>query len=133
MKNPMVDVVVHRNSPVQHVAMIHVIHLHVSTVVGAFESKTINSIVNAEIKIEEFIVNVSDSIGNRIARSIQECISEVECFPSDATVDVQDVGKVRLSALKLGEHVRVIDEKNQIIYSPIIAFLHRDLNEHTTY
>lgn len=48
-------------------------------------------------------------------------------------MDVKDVGKVRLSALKLGDQIRVIDERNQIIYSPLIAFLHRDLNEHATY
>ncbi len=64
---------------------------------------------------------------------ITKNILEVECFPLDATVDVLDVGKVRLSALKIGDQVRVINEKNQIIYSPIIAFLHRDIDEEATY
>ena len=60
-------------------------------------------------------------------------ILEVECFPADAVVDVLDIGKVRLSKLKLGDQVRVINDKNQITYSPIIAFLHRDLDEPGTY
>lgn len=58
---------------------------------------------------------------------------EQECFPADATVDVLDVGKVKLSALKVGDHVRVIDDQNQMTYSPIIAFLHRDLDEESSY
>ena len=132
MKNHTVVVVALQNSPVQPVAMIHVIHLHVSMVVDVYASKIINSIVNVEIKTREFIVNVSqsfeiDDIDQR------ENFVEVECFPSDATVEVKDVGKVRLSAVKLGDQVQVIDDKNQITYSPIIAFLHRDLNEHATY
>ncbi len=57
----------------------------------------------------------------------------MECFPSDATVDVLNVGKVRLSAVKIGEQVRIIDEKDQINYSPIIAFLHRDIDEQASY
>jgi hedgehog protein len=57
----------------------------------------------------------------------------VECFPPDATVDVLDVGKVRLSSLKIGQQVRIIDEKNQLSYSPIIAFLHRDVDEEASY
>jgi hedgehog protein len=57
----------------------------------------------------------------------------MECFPSDATVEVLDVGKVQLSSLKIGQQVRVIDDKNQISYSPIIAFLHRELDEQATY
>jgi len=57
----------------------------------------------------------------------------MECFPSDATVEVLDIGKIQLSSLKIGQQVRVIDEKNQIIYSPIIAFLHRELNEQAAY
>ena len=57
----------------------------------------------------------------------------MECFPSDAIVDVLDVGKVRLSALKIGEKVRIIDEKNQLSYSPVIAFLHRDIDEQGLY
>jgi hypothetical protein len=60
-------------------------------------------------------------------------ILEVECFPSDATVEVLDVGKVRLSSLKIGDQVRIIDDKNQISYSPIIAFLHRELDEERLY
>lgn len=42
-------------------------------------------------------------------------------------------GKIPLSSLQIGSHVRVLNEENQITYSPVIAFLHRDLNEHTTY
>ncbi len=57
----------------------------------------------------------------------------MECFPSDATVEVRDSGKVQLSSLKIGDQVRIIDEKNQLSYSPIIAFLHRDLDEHAIY
>ncbi|CAF3332523.1 unnamed protein product [Rotaria socialis] len=56
-----------------------------------------------------------------------------ECFPSDATVDLINVGKVKLSALKIGDQVRVIDDENQIIYSPIISFLHRELDEEASY
>ncbi|CAF5170878.1 unnamed protein product, partial [Rotaria magnacalcarata] len=56
-----------------------------------------------------------------------------ECFPSDATVDLINVGKVKLSALKVGDQVRVIDDQNQIIYSPIISFLHRELDEEASY
>ena len=59
--------------------------------------------------------------------------SEVECFPPDATVDVLDVGTVTLSALKIGAHVRVMNDEHQITYSPIIAFLHRDLEELASY
>lgn len=59
--------------------------------------------------------------------------SEVECFPSDATVDVLDGGKMSLSSLQVGTQVRVIDENNQIGYSPIIAFLHRELDEQALY
>ncbi|CAF1414538.1 unnamed protein product [Adineta ricciae] len=58
---------------------------------------------------------------------------QAECFPSDATVDVLDVGKVKLSSLKLGQQVRIIDEQDRIAYSPVIAFLHRDLNEEGSY
>jgi hedgehog protein len=57
----------------------------------------------------------------------------VECFPSDATVDVLDMGKVPLSSLQIGAQVRVVNDKNQVSYSPIIAFLHRDLDEHALY
>jgi hypothetical protein len=57
----------------------------------------------------------------------------MECFPSDATVEVLDVGKIQLSSVKIGQQVRVIDEKNQISYSPIIAFLHRELDEQAAY
>jgi hypothetical protein len=57
----------------------------------------------------------------------------VECFPSDATVDVLNNGKVPLSSLKIGAQVRVLNEENQLSYSPIIAFLHRDLDEHALY
>jgi hypothetical protein len=60
-------------------------------------------------------------------------ILEVECFPSDATVDVLNMGKIPLSSLQIGAQVRVLDEENQVSYSPIIAFLHRDLNEHAFY
>jgi hedgehog protein len=35
--------------------------------------------------------------------------------------------------LKIGQQVRVINDNNEIIYSPIIAFLHRDLDEPATY
>jgi hypothetical protein len=58
---------------------------------------------------------------------------EVECFPADATVDVFDIGQVKLSSLKIGARVRIIDDNNQITYSPIIAFLHRELNEQAIY
>ena len=58
---------------------------------------------------------------------------EVECFPSDAVVDVLNEGQIALSSLKIGAHVRVLDDKQQVSYSPIIAFLHRDLNEHALY
>ncbi|CAF1046306.1 unnamed protein product [Rotaria sp. Silwood1] len=58
---------------------------------------------------------------------------QVECFPSDATVDVLDIGKVQLSSLQIGSQVRIINEENQVSYSPIIAFLHRELNEHALY
>lgn len=58
---------------------------------------------------------------------------EVECFPSDATVDVLNGGKVTLSSLQIGTQVRVLNEENQVTYSPVIAFLHRDLNEHALY
>jgi len=57
----------------------------------------------------------------------------VECFPSDATVEVLDIGKVRLSALQIGQQVRILDDRNQIIYSPVIAFLHHDLDEQASY
>lgn len=57
----------------------------------------------------------------------------MECFPSDATVDVLDMGKVTLSSLQIGAQVRVVNDKNQVNYSPIIAFLHRDLDEHALY
>ncbi len=57
----------------------------------------------------------------------------MECFPSDATVDVLNNGKVPLSSLKIGAQVRVLNEENQLSYSPIIAFLHRDLDEHALY
>jgi hypothetical protein len=57
----------------------------------------------------------------------------VECFPSDATVDVLNSGKVPLSSLQIGAQVRVLNEENQLSYSPIIAFLHRDLDEHALY
>ncbi|CAF2434063.1 unnamed protein product [Rotaria sp. Silwood2] len=56
-----------------------------------------------------------------------------ECFPSDATVDVLNVGKVRLSSLNIGDQVRIIDDQNQVSYSPIIAFLHRELDEKASY
>ena len=59
--------------------------------------------------------------------------AEVECFPSDATVDVLEHGKVALSSLKIGAQVRVIDDKNQVGYSPIIAFLHHDPKEHSLF
>ena len=42
-------------------------------------------------------------------------------------------GKVPLSSLQIGSHIRVLNEENQITYSPVIAFLHRDLNEHALY
>ncbi|CAF1069118.1 unnamed protein product [Adineta ricciae] len=58
---------------------------------------------------------------------------QVECFPSDATVEVLNNGKVALSSLQVGTQVRVINDQNQISYSPIIAFLHRDVNEHALY
>lgn len=58
---------------------------------------------------------------------------QVECFPSDAIVDTIDSGKVTLSSLQIGTKVRVLDENNQITYSPIIAFLHRDTDEHALY
>jgi hypothetical protein len=58
---------------------------------------------------------------------------EVECFPSDATVDVLGQGKVALSSLQIGSQVRIVDANDQIRYSPVIAFLHRDLNEHALY
>lgn len=58
---------------------------------------------------------------------------EVECFPSDATVDVLHSGKVSLASLQVGTHVRVVNDNDQISYSPIIAFLHRDLDEHALY
>jgi hypothetical protein len=60
-------------------------------------------------------------------------ILEVECFPSDATVDVLNMGKMPLSSLQIGAQVRILDEENQVSYSSIIAFLHRDLNEHAFY
>ncbi|CAF1158166.1 unnamed protein product [Adineta steineri] len=58
---------------------------------------------------------------------------QVECFPSDATVDVINNGKISLSSLQIGTQVRVINEENQISYSPIIAFLHRELDEYALY
>lgn len=58
---------------------------------------------------------------------------EVECFPSDATVDVLNQGPVSLSTLTIGSQVRVVNEQQQISYSPIIAFLHRDVNQHAMY
>jgi hypothetical protein len=58
---------------------------------------------------------------------------EVECFPSDATVEVLDIGKVSLSSLKIGAQVRIIDDQNQISYSPIIAFLHHEHDEQASY
>ncbi len=57
----------------------------------------------------------------------------MECFPADATVDVLNGGKVSLSSLQIGTRVRVINEENQLSYSLIIAFLHRDHNEHALY
>lgn len=57
----------------------------------------------------------------------------MECFPSDATVDVLNGGKVTLSSLQIGTQIRVLNEENQVTYSPVIAFLHRDLNEHALY
>ncbi len=57
----------------------------------------------------------------------------MECFPSDATVDVFNIGRVSLSSLQIGAQVRVLNEENQLSYSPIIAFLHRELDEHALY
>jgi hypothetical protein len=57
----------------------------------------------------------------------------VECFPSDATVDVLNIGKVPLSSLQIGAQVRVLNEENQVGYSPIIAFLHHELDEYALY
>lgn len=58
---------------------------------------------------------------------------EVECFPSDATVDVLNGGKTSLSSLKIGSEVRVLNDDGQIGYSKVIAFLHRDVDEHALY
>lgn len=58
---------------------------------------------------------------------------EVECFPSDATVEVLNVGTVPLSSLKIGAQVRVIDDRDQLTYSPIIAFLHHELDGKALY
>ena len=66
-------------------------------------------------------------------RHVRNDCLEAECFPSDATVEVLDVGKVQLSSLKIGQQVRTIDDQNQLTYSPIIAFLHRDQNEEGSY
>lgn len=38
-----------------------------------------------------------------------------------------------LSSLQIGSQVRVIKEENQIGYSPIIAFLHREMDEEALY
>jgi hypothetical protein len=96
-----------------------------------YENRIINSIVNVGIKIKEFIVNVS--LIDLLTRSSSVIYLEVECFPSDATVDVMNNGKVPLSSLQIGAQVRVINEENQVRYSPIIAFLHRELDEHALY
>lgn len=97
----------------------------------------INSIVSAEIKIVGSIANVSSRKGkSKHTISLHIFIfldSEAECFPSDSIVDVLNVGPKRLSEVRVGSRVRVIDENNMIKYSPIIAFLHRDLNEHALY
>ncbi|CAF3894521.1 unnamed protein product, partial [Rotaria sp. Silwood1] len=50
-----------------------------------------------------------------------------ECFPSDAIVDVLNIGKVQLLSLNIGDHVGVINDENQIIYSPLVTLLHRVL------
>jgi hypothetical protein len=38
-----------------------------------------------------------------------------------------------LASLNIGEQVRVINENGQVTYSSIIAFLHRDVNQHALY
>jgi hypothetical protein len=43
------------------------------------------------------------------------------------------MGKIPLSSLQIGTKIRVINEENQISYSPIIAFLHRELDGHALY
>ena len=58
---------------------------------------------------------------------------ETECFPSDATVDVKGVGPRPLSSIKIGTEVRVIDHNGTTSFSPVIAFLHRDLDGHASY
>ena len=95
------------------------------------ESLTISSTVNAAIETRASTANVSTSESSG-ANSGCRCL-EVECFPADATVDVFNVGKVPLSSLEIGALVRVVDATNQIRHSPVIAFLHRDLNEQALY
>lgn len=43
------------------------------------------------------------------------------------------MGKTSLSSLQIGSQVRVINEENQVGYSTIIAFLHRELDQEALY
>ncbi|CAF1564279.1 unnamed protein product, partial [Didymodactylos carnosus] len=57
----------------------------------------------------------------------------VECFPSDARVELDNGASVEIHNVKVGSLVKVINNDNQLSYSPIIAFLHYDSQTNALY
>ncbi|KAJ3191826.1 hypothetical protein HDU82_003394 [Entophlyctis luteolus] len=55
-----------------------------------------------------------------------QCCDGCGCFPSDAVVDVENVGLVRMSELKVGDRVLSRAENGMRIYEDIYMFGHQD-------
>jgi hypothetical protein len=53
------------------------------------------------------------------------------CFPESATVYTK-AGTVPMSALNIGDEILGIDASGSVVYTPVRAWLHRDVNAETT-
>ncbi|CAF1225172.1 unnamed protein product, partial [Didymodactylos carnosus] len=58
---------------------------------------------------------------------------QVECFPSDALVELKNGDYVQMHNVKINSLVKVINNDNQLSYSPIVAFLHYDSQTRALY
>jgi len=47
-----------------------------------------------------------------------------KCFPGEATVEVQDFGRMSMMNLNLGDKVRVKSAAGELSYEPVLGFLH---------
>ena len=81
---------------------------------------------------DEFMDRIFHGSPSQIKQQ-QNKMPDSTCFPGESTIATKEDGVKMMKHLHLGEKVLCLTQKNQAIYSKVIAFLHYEPNEDAEY